>query len=455
MSRKKIVLILFCTAVLSALFLGWRTFGQSLSVGGDEVQYNYLANNILKQSKFAAGGGDIWATSEPLYPLFLAGVYVLFGKDNFNAVRAIQMLLFSGTILFIYLIAERLVNRKLAFWSGFLSAFFFPLAMSAGRLLKEVLFTFLVVLFIYLLYKIQETLKLKWFAAGGLVLGLVVLTNAIMEFFIILVLVGWIFIWQKDFFKKENLFKVVIFILCFILMISAWFLISSNQDGIKSFNAKSGGALSRRAEMMESIRGQRYLRHLGGQIFGYYFFETEGFNPSEFLGHAQTNKKVSQMLAGGDSVDQINKKLAQESLSTITKNIPQYFAISFLDFLQFNGPMLPGLKNLEAGPMQNLFINNSHAGMPSYLKVIILIFLRVLYWLFFCLVIYGLTRMFKDSHRFFWIILIILYFNIVYSAIFGIPRYAVPIYPFYIMALVFGVFNLLDKLKLKYVRHSR
>jgi len=82
------------------------------------------------------------------------------------------------------------------------------------------------------------------------------------------------------------------------------------------------------------------------------------------------------------NIAEVNSILAKENTWFILHNIPQYFAISFLDFLQLNGPMLPNPENFNEAPMQNLFIEDSHPEIPSWPKIAILLLLRIFYWTF-------------------------------------------------------------------------
>ena len=459
MIRDRFIIILFCAAVLSGLFWGSKTLGQPLSTGGDEPLYNSIAKNIVERGRFVSDEKDWAYISEPLYPLFLSGVYLVFGLDNFDAVRIIQILLFAFTVLLVYLLSEKLVGRNLAIAASFLTALFFPLAASAGVLYREVLFTFFVVLSVYLLHRIQEKPRLAGFILLGIILGLATLTNAIIQFFIVFVILYFIFFFTcplrfakqggrgKSLPWKNLALKLLFLVLFFLLTISGWSLKDYLSNGnLKPLNLKSGGALSRRVEMMESITGEKYFRHLGGQLFGSYFFEKEGFAPEEFLGHPKTTKRAEEMFKEGRSIEEINSELARKNFSKILSDIPKYFTISVLDFLQFNGPMLPNPKTLELAPMQNLFIGGSHPGIPGFLKVVILLVLRILYWFFFGFVIYGLVKTIKKWREFGLIILIVFYFNLIYAAIFGIPRYAIPIYPFYILFFVIGLSAFLNRL---------
>ncbi len=447
MSRDRFVIILFIVALLSGLFWSYEMFGQPI-IYGDGVQYNILAKNILEHSIYSSAKNDLFAFSEPFYPIFLAGNYFLFGVENFDAVRIVQLFLFAFTVLIIYLLAKELLKKKAAIFIGLLVVLFFPLANMVGSFLRETLFTFLLVFLIYALYRAQKTLNLKWFIFAGLAFGLATLTNAVVQFFVIFIVLNFLFVFKKNFFQRYFLAKTGIFLFFCLIPVAAWTLGGLAGNNIRSLDIKSGGTLSRKAEMMESMQGEKYLRHLGGQLFGYYFFEKEGFEPYQLLGHPQTTKRIEEMLKSGYSAEEVSKILTRERSIAIVRNIPQYFAVSFLDFLQFNGPMLPNPGNLAPAPMQNLFIKGSHPEIPAFLKVIILLILRILYWFFFGFVIYGLIKAVKDWRRFGWIILVILYFNLAYSALLGIPRYAIPIYPFYITFFVYGLFYLSRRLKL-------
>ncbi|OGM97732.1 MAG: hypothetical protein A2817_02955 [Candidatus Yanofskybacteria bacterium RIFCSPHIGHO2_01_FULL_39_8b] len=457
MFKDRFIIVLFLVAVLSGLLWGSKIFGQPLLEGGNENFYNDIANNILKHSRLVADKNDLAAVSEPFYSIFLAGVYVFFGKDNFDAVRLIQILFFSLAVLIIYLLAKEIMDNKSAKITGLFAALFFPLASSAHQFTRETLFAFLIILLIYFLYKAQGTFpprvdqfqagKIQWFIFYGIMLGLATLTNAIAQFFIVFVIFGFLLTLQKDFFKRDILVKMGAFVLFFAIIVGAWSFRDFGR-GPKALNLKAGSILSRKAEMMENVRGEDYLRHFGGQLLGYYFFEKDDFNPSMLLGMPQTSKIYYGMWRAGESLEQINKKLSEDNLKMIIGSPLRYFTISFLDFLQFNGLMLPNPETFEPSPGQNLFIKNSHAGIPAVIKIIILLGIRAAYWLFFGFMIYGLIMGAKNWKKFCWPILIILYFNFAYAATFGIPRYSIPIYPFYIIFFVYGTNIFFGRLKI-------
>lgn len=445
----KFVVIIFFTALLTSFLLNLKFFGNPPLPGGDDYYYSYAAQNLLEKGSLFNDKNEPTAMADSAYPLFLAGLYKIFGMENYDAIRIAQIILFALTAVLVYSIAKTIFkDERLGFGAGFLFAFFFPLAGFTIRVIREPLMAFLIVLSIWLLVKAQQTLKFKWFALSGLSVGLMALTNSIAQPFVLFVILGFILIFGRDFLAKRQLLRVGLFLACFLTITIGFLYHFHWEKGTDPLISKFA-VLGRKAEMIQEMRGETYFRNLGGLLFGYYFFEKEGFNVQTFLNHRGTSKKISLLAAEGHSPQEYSKILFQDSLDIISNNIPRYFAVTLLDFLQFNGLMLPNPTSFDPAPGQNLFIGGSHPEISAPLKVIILLSLRIIYWLFFGLVIYGVVKALKDWRRFIWLILIVVYYNLIYSAIFGIPRYSVSIYPFYFIFFIYGLWLAYEKLNSK------
>jgi 4-amino-4-deoxy-L-arabinose transferase-like glycosyltransferase len=78
----------------------------------DGIGYDILAVNLSQGKGFV--GDAPTAFRPPAYPLFLAGVYVLFGH-HYEAVRLIQALLDAVTCLVFYFVAKRLFDQRVGF----------------------------------------------------------------------------------------------------------------------------------------------------------------------------------------------------------------------------------------------------------------------------------------------------------------------------------------------------
>jgi 4-amino-4-deoxy-L-arabinose transferase-like glycosyltransferase len=145
---------------------------------------------VLGVQRLLAGGGYAYGNGSgllvpPLYPMFLAGVFALFGP-SLLAARFVQALLAVASYGLIYVIAKGLFNREVGLVALFLSSFYPALIPWHGFILTETLYTFTVVLFFFFLYRLSQ--ELTWYdpLLCGLSLGLTLLTREILLFFPIL-----------------------------------------------------------------------------------------------------------------------------------------------------------------------------------------------------------------------------------------------------------------------------
>lgn len=136
------------------------------------------------------GSYDRWATliandgwigkeifyQDPLYPYFLALIYKTIGRD-FLWVYGIQAFLGSMTAVLIYLTGERIFSRSAGITGGALYAFYTPAIFFDGLLLKVSLSAFLLTASVFFLLKERFERPCFHLFAGGLFLGLAVLTR--------------------------------------------------------------------------------------------------------------------------------------------------------------------------------------------------------------------------------------------------------------------------------------
>jgi len=136
------------------------------------------------------------------YSLFLSGIYLIFGPDNLQAVRIIQIILDLLTAVLIYFIVKRIVNQKV----GLISMVMYlinPFSSSfTGLQLAEVLTIHLVVLTAYILSlpSWQDKFFIWWL--GGLLLGLTAFVRHQFFHFSVIWLILVFLIWGKHKFRK-------------------------------------------------------------------------------------------------------------------------------------------------------------------------------------------------------------------------------------------------------------
>jgi len=128
----------------------------------DASGYNEYAKTILSDSSWLTRTDFIASKREPFYPLFVACIYFLFGKESFLAVYLVQAFLSTLMLLIIYKMADLVVNNKVVAYLSLLWAGFYIFYLRwIGELLRETLVYFLYSLFFYLLFKLLKNKSVK------------------------------------------------------------------------------------------------------------------------------------------------------------------------------------------------------------------------------------------------------------------------------------------------------
>jgi 4-amino-4-deoxy-L-arabinose transferase-like glycosyltransferase len=191
LSLRKCLLII-CVALLAQFLINLVFLDGALR--GDEIQYHRLAVNLMEGKGFTIDGRNPSVDRTPGYPLFLAGVYSVFGPSSKGVVRGLQALLWAGACILFYWIGAKAFGQD----TGFLGALFIsaypPLAAMASFLQTEVLFTFLLALSLAVLILAFQRERLEWYALTGLILALTTYvrpTTAFLIPFLMVVLAFW------------------------------------------------------------------------------------------------------------------------------------------------------------------------------------------------------------------------------------------------------------------------
>jgi 4-amino-4-deoxy-L-arabinose transferase-like glycosyltransferase len=116
------------------------------------------------------------ALRPPLYPVLLAGVYAVGG--GWTAGRLLAALLGVAVVAFIYIVAKRLWDERVAGIAGAIAAVFPPLVLYSATLLTEPLFVLLVLTTLLATLEYRREERLRWAIAAGVLCGLAALTRA-------------------------------------------------------------------------------------------------------------------------------------------------------------------------------------------------------------------------------------------------------------------------------------
>ena len=154
----------------------------------DGKLYAQLATNLLVQSVFSVEAQAPFTPTLirlPGYPLFLAGVYSVFGQGNNSAVRVVQAVVYVVACLLVALIAwnwcgwTKRRRRKAAYLTFILAAFCPFTAIYAATILTETLTMFFLAAMTlaatYGLISNGRRASILWWACAGLLAGFAVL----------------------------------------------------------------------------------------------------------------------------------------------------------------------------------------------------------------------------------------------------------------------------------------
>lgn len=170
--------------------------------------YNDIASRLLHQHCFCE------TARAPLWPYIISFIYAALGTQNIYP-RLFFSLLGSGTCVVVYLFARDLFGKRTALIAGILASIYTGLFIYDGWLYTESLYTFLLTVFLYALFRLQSSsqhpenmekqgplsgwlrqltfnTRIAWMLLSGVCLGLATLTrpNGVFLFGIVVVWAG-------------------------------------------------------------------------------------------------------------------------------------------------------------------------------------------------------------------------------------------------------------------------
>jgi len=177
-SRRLLLLILGLGFLVRLVFL-YTTQNTGLMIV-DEQHYHTLALSLLHGEGLAWEPGRLTSARPPLYPAFMALIWVITGTESVLTIRMVQILLALANVYLLYRLGLLLFDRRTALLAAAGLSFYPSLLAFNFFLLTEVLFTFLLTLVILGTVVLLRTGS-SWLAWGtGLVLGLASLTRSVL-----------------------------------------------------------------------------------------------------------------------------------------------------------------------------------------------------------------------------------------------------------------------------------
>jgi hypothetical protein len=188
--------VLLVEAVLGALVLGFTARGSTSLFGGDAVEYQRYAVNLVDHGSFSLATTPPYYPSvfrTPGYPAFLAGLRLL-DPDSLVLVRIVQFGLVAATAIVSYRLALYLAGGGTAVLSAVLCATYLPLVWLAAWHASEVLATFLLTLSVWALQAARRAKfgqqRVARAGGAGAALGLLTLVRPAFALLVIPLAIG-------------------------------------------------------------------------------------------------------------------------------------------------------------------------------------------------------------------------------------------------------------------------
>jgi 4-amino-4-deoxy-L-arabinose transferase-like glycosyltransferase len=179
---------IFCLALLVRIVYN-ATVAHGYIPEYDAQSYNTIALNLIHEHCFCLASHVPTVGRAPFWPWLIAGIYTLTGQANAHA-RLFLCFVGAGTCTIVYLWTRDIFSQRVGIITGIIAALYTGLFIYDGWLYTESLYTFLLLVFAYCLYRLQYTGQLRWAAVSGVALAAASLTRPNGLFYL-----GLLFVW--------------------------------------------------------------------------------------------------------------------------------------------------------------------------------------------------------------------------------------------------------------------
>lgn len=195
----------------------------------DDREYLGIAHHL--HASYLAGSGrwfDLGLRRTPVYPLFLRGVFEVFG-NHYTAVVAVQLVLSSATVLVTYWLAAMILPQRYALAAAAALAVDPASIIFANQMLTETLFALLLTAALALTVLARQRGRVAVAVLAGLLIGIAVLTRPVAEY---LPLVLAVTIVAAPTSRRSALSVSVAILLGFVLSVGGWVARNERKTGV-------------------------------------------------------------------------------------------------------------------------------------------------------------------------------------------------------------------------------
>ena len=368
----------------------------------DSTRYMKTAKHLLEGRGFSEWGTRPTAFAPPMYPFFLAGIFKIFGYNS-EVVKIIQAILGGVTCWIIYRMGCLMFEEKVGIVASLMMVFYPDLIALTGYLYTEILYIFILSLTFLFLMRVflRKGSKVDWILAGVL-LGVSILTRHALILFPIFILILLSFSRAtRDHFKRLLVFVFV----CYGVLIP-WIIRNYLCFGEFIPVATGVGA---------TLWVGSYIPHEGEYRY------------------SESSEKVMEESRGAKSLAEGDKILFIKAFQNIISNPGEYGYIVLKKFIRY---------------FYQIYVDIPD-GRPRSVNIVVVLVLALSYYPVFLLFLTGIVQTRYRWKEFLPIYGLIFYSGILYAVTIIVPRYRVPLMPFFILFAASSLCTLMDRLFLR------
>ena len=387
---------------------------------------NYEAGIEVSEGNFG-----VLASSTPTYPLFVGICFRIFGERD-NAVRIVQVLMSAVVALMVYAFASRYYGKDVGFIAGLLYSFCPTFGYYPMFFLRETLMVFLFFLSYLLIMKSFDNNSIFIGCCAVFSLIILSLTKPVFwffGFFTILILL----VFCRKYFSRDRRtagIAIIIGMLPILIFSGLTYYAQKNYPAFVEGAGNTGGILlSNGAELAlsDKEKAARVIglisRNLSERIFPDIDIRTLWPYP-EIL-----QRLIKEADTQYSHFPSVSSRRLHMAIDLYKEHPFGYFINRITTLIRLNAFQYPSRLN-ETDRWKDFYNRGNNKSLVVIILDLILKFVSNPFVWFLC----GIVVMKRKKMPILPILLPVLYINIVYCPLDGIPRYGLPALPFYLIA---------------------
>lgn len=407
------------------------------------------AKSLLATGTFNYGGPGYFGNSDhgPGYPTAIALAFFLFGERQ-AAITILNSVFFAGAVFFLWLLGRFFFAGGLEFVPPLLLAMFWGAFTRTALPNYELFSLFLIILFLFSLFHYRGKHHFLWLAVGACAFAILVLERPILLYFFPIPLF-FLIIWHSGQWK-EALVAFMIFLMIAGSIIGTWSL--RNKFVLDTWQLGTGGTvIIRKASQLDftypeifSMMASFSMGNLiGSKIISFYppDGKPKTWDPAidKRLEQAGWLKPKEWIMTDidGEALTRVglDQKMMREAVAKIKQGDPfKFFLTGVANLFRLNAPT-----NYGGQEMMDLFFKTrDNLSTPAKIGIILLI--RGAWFVFLCVVFFGIFFHMKDWRTWGLPALCIIYINSMYAFLTHAEvRYILIAMPFYFFFFAEGL----------------